>query len=156
MCKNLEENEENSKREGGIFVFFFFSPCHFSKPQKFVLGVYLNGNFLPGKSISRREKNQEKWLCPLRKKIPITPIPLTLFNVTVRWITEWFNIGIICDVHKQPDVGIDCTQSNGILCWLIFLLSYRKHLWNNIPNKDSYQMASHQLVHIKGWRRYSF
>ena len=27
--------------------------------------VYQNWNFLPGKSISRREKNQETWLCPL-------------------------------------------------------------------------------------------
>ena len=36
----------------------FFS-SHFSKPLKFVLGLP-NGNFLSGKSISRREKNQEK------------------------------------------------------------------------------------------------
>ena len=35
--------------------------------------VYQNGNSLPGKNISHREKNQEKWLCPLRKICLLCP-----------------------------------------------------------------------------------
>ena len=34
---------------------------------------YQDGNFLPGKSISRRGKNQEKWLCPLWKIFLLHP-----------------------------------------------------------------------------------
>ena len=49
----------------GVFVFFFvflffFFASHFSKPLKFVLDLYHNGNFLPEKDISHWEKNQEK------------------------------------------------------------------------------------------------
>ena len=79
---------EKLKNEERTFFFSFFFFCFslfkttkiclgstkmkivyrsFFKPQKFVLGLYQNGNFLPGKSISRQEKNQEKLLCPLIK-----------------------------------------------------------------------------------------
>ena len=47
----------------GLFFFLCFSlfkTCN-------LFWYYQNGNFLPGKSISRREKNQEKLLCPLWK-----------------------------------------------------------------------------------------
>ena len=38
-----------------------------------LLWVYQNGNFVPGKSISHQENNQEKWLCPLRKICLLRP-----------------------------------------------------------------------------------
>ena len=53
------QNEESEERTF-FFFFFFFLPFHLSKPLKFVLGLYQSGNFLPGKSISPWEKNQEK------------------------------------------------------------------------------------------------
>ena len=49
-----------------LFI-FFFSCFSLLKKDGNLFWVYENGNFLPGKSISRREQNQEKWLCPLRK-----------------------------------------------------------------------------------------
>ena len=80
--ENWEEKKENWKREGGklkmevgkvikraedlSFFFFFFFFFAFENDGN-LFWVYQNGNFLQGKSISRREKNQEKWLCPLRK-----------------------------------------------------------------------------------------
>ena len=64
------------KTEGGKFeneerTFYFLFASHFSK---FVF-VYQNGNFLLGKSILRREKNQEKWLGPLKKIFLLCPSP---------------------------------------------------------------------------------
>ena len=53
---------------------------HFSNDSN-LFWVYQIGNFLPGKSISRRETNQEKWLCPLRKNFllrPCTPSTITV------------------------------------------------------------------------------
>ena len=41
--------------------------------------VYLYGNFLSGKSISRREKNQEKWRCPLWKTVLVRPCSSALY-----------------------------------------------------------------------------
>ena len=74
-----KEGIQNCKREGvklemeggkvtkwgGPFFFFFFfflSLSLFKTTNLF--WVYQNGNFLPGKSILRRGKNQEKWLLP--------------------------------------------------------------------------------------------
>ena len=52
--------------------------------------VYQNGNFLPGKNISRREKkNQEKWLCPLRK-ISLLPPLVPLINQPILRGKVWF------------------------------------------------------------------
>ena len=68
--------KKRRKMEGGkvkkwgedFFLFLFFYAFHFSKWLKNLFWVYQNGgNFLPGKSISRREKNKEKLLRPLRK-----------------------------------------------------------------------------------------
>ena len=47
-----------------LFCFVFFT---FQNQCWNLFWVYQNRNFLPGKSISRWEKNQEKWLCPLWK-----------------------------------------------------------------------------------------
>ena len=52
-------------------LFFFF----FSKWLKFVLSLP-KWKFSTKKSISRREKNQEKWLCPLRKIFLLRPCQL--------------------------------------------------------------------------------
>ena len=59
-----KEGLENEER-----TFFFFWNLFW---------VYQNRNFLPGKSISRWEKNQEKLLCPLWKKFLLRPWPLAL------------------------------------------------------------------------------
>ena len=48
------------------FFFSFFLASCFSKPLN-LFWVYQNGNFLPGKSISRRGKHKEKLLCPSEK-----------------------------------------------------------------------------------------
>ena len=73
----LKMEEENYKMSKGPFFFFFFFFFCFSlfKTTEIwnLFWVYQNGNFLPGKSISRREKNLEKWLCPLWKIFPICP-----------------------------------------------------------------------------------
>ena len=68
-----EEKKEHLKCKGKSMIlsrgpfFFFFLLFHFKlKPLKFVLGLP-KWKFLLGKSISRREKNKEKWLCPLWK-----------------------------------------------------------------------------------------
>ena len=58
---------------GPFFFFFFFFSLHFSKPLKFVLGLYQNGNLLPGKSISCQEKNQKKMTLPLWKIFLLLP-----------------------------------------------------------------------------------
>ena len=58
--------------------------------------VYQNGNFLPGKNISSREKNQEKWLCPLRKIWLLRPCFLCMFSTC-------FDIHVI--VMKKWTVG---------------------------------------------------
>ena len=36
--------------------------------------VYQNGNFLPGKSISRRDKKSGKMTLPPQKNMPVTPL----------------------------------------------------------------------------------
>ena len=92
--KKWDEKKEyckNCKREGGklemkvgkvikrgegedLFFFFFFFFC-FSllKTTEICFGSTRNGKFSTGKSISRREKNQERWLCPLRKICLLRP-----------------------------------------------------------------------------------
>ena len=55
-----------------VFCFLFFA-CHFSKWRKFVLGSTKMENFLSGTKILPREKNQEKWLCPLRNFFLLRP-----------------------------------------------------------------------------------
>ena len=67
--KMEKKKKENWKREGGENeerIFFFFLLFTFQNHWN-LFSVYQNGNFLPGKSISCGEKNQEKWLCPLWK-----------------------------------------------------------------------------------------
>ena len=49
-------SRKTSEKEVRTFFFFFF----FFENDENLFWVYQNGNFLPGKSISRREKNQEK------------------------------------------------------------------------------------------------
>ena len=65
---------ENGRRKSykmrrRLFVFLFTFQNHWN-----MFWVYQNGNFLPGKGISHRAKNQERYLCPLWKNIPLTPL----------------------------------------------------------------------------------
>ena len=75
--ENWEEKNENCKREGGKLEMevgkiiksgedLFFFAFHFWKRRKFVLG-------LPKWEFSTGKKNQEKWLCPLRKIFLLCP-----------------------------------------------------------------------------------
>ena len=75
---NGEEKKENCKREGGKLKMeggkiakgvedLFFFAFHFSKRQKFVLGV-------PKWKFSTGEKNKEKITLPPQKKFPVTPL----------------------------------------------------------------------------------
>ena len=68
----MQAGKRQKKRWGPFFFFFFFLLFTFENDEN-LFWVYQNGNFLPGKSISRREKNQEKWLCPLRKICLLRP-----------------------------------------------------------------------------------
>ena len=53
-------SRKTSEKEVRTFFFFFFLLFTFENDEN-LFWVYQNGNFLPGKSISRREKkNQEK------------------------------------------------------------------------------------------------
>ena len=69
----MEAGKRQKKRWGPFFFFFFFFLLFTFENDENLFWVYQNGNFLPGKSISRREKNQEKWLCPLRKICLLRP-----------------------------------------------------------------------------------
>ena len=78
--ENWKREDGKLKMEGGkvtkwgeaFFFFFFFLPFTFQNHWN-LFWVYQNWNFLPGKSISHREKNLEKWLCPLRKMFLLHP-----------------------------------------------------------------------------------
>ena len=100
MGENWEEKKENCKREGGklemevgkvikrgedlffcfcfcflflFFVLFCFFAFHFWKRQKLVLGL-LKWEFSTGKkAFHAGKKNQEKWLCSLRKICLLRP-----------------------------------------------------------------------------------
>ena len=61
-----------------FFFFFFFCFSLFTFQSHWNLfWVYQNGKFLPGKGIWRREKIQEKWLCPPLKYYPLMPLTST-------------------------------------------------------------------------------
>ena len=65
--ENWKWKVEKLQNEERTFFFFFLAfQNHYN-----LFWVYQNENFLLGKSISRREKNQEKLLCPLRKIFPL-------------------------------------------------------------------------------------
>ena len=61
-----------------FILFYFFFCFSLLKTNEIYFGVYQNGNFLPEKKHFKSEKNQEKWICPLWKNIPLTPLPLDL------------------------------------------------------------------------------
>ena len=69
--ENLKWKQENVIKRGED-LFFLFLLFSFENDWN-LFWVYQNGNFLSGKSISRREKNQEKLLCPLRKICLLRP-----------------------------------------------------------------------------------
>ena len=52
-----------------LFFFLLFT----SENDKNLFWVYQNGNFLPGKNISRREKNQENDFAPSEKYACYSP-----------------------------------------------------------------------------------
>ena len=72
-----EEKFQNEKR---VFFFVFFPlSFHFWKPLKFILGLP-NGNFLPGKSISRWGKKSGKMMLPTLKNFPLLPLTTTVLT----------------------------------------------------------------------------
>ena len=56
-----------------VCLFFFFLLFFFESDGN-LFWVYHNGNFLPGKSISRREKNQENDFAPSEKYACYAPV----------------------------------------------------------------------------------
>ena len=87
-----EKKRENCKREGGklemevgkviergeeLFFFFFFAFYFWKRWRKFVLGLP-KWEFSTGKKHFTPGKNQEKWLCPLRKICLLRPWPNAL------------------------------------------------------------------------------
>ena len=84
------------KRWGPFFFFFFFLLFTFENDGN-LFWVYQNGNFLSGKSISRREKNQAKWLCLLRKICLLRPCS------PAQWIV--WKIPIVCLYIKDGPWG---------------------------------------------------
>ena len=61
------------------FIFFLFT---FQNDWN-LFWVNQKRNFLPGKSISHQEKNQEKLICPLRKLFLLRPWTCLLWKYTV-------------------------------------------------------------------------
>ena len=106
-CKIWNGSRKSYKNRWGPFFFFF--AFHFWKQKKFVLGVPKWEFFLPRKSISCRvKKNQEKWLCPLRKNMPVTPLNLTTKNSQKRDQLS-HAMSDFCDPYFQylpPNVGV--------------------------------------------------
>ena len=91
--ENGEGKKENCKRVGGklkmeggksckmrrglfFFCFVFVFVCLFFTFQNDwnLFWVYQHGNFLPGKSISPREKKSGKMTLPPQKNFPVTPL----------------------------------------------------------------------------------
>ena len=68
----MEAGKRYKKRWGPFFFFFFFFAFHFWKRRKFVLGLP-KWEFSTGKKHFTPGKNQEKWLCPLRKICLLRP-----------------------------------------------------------------------------------
>ena len=75
--ENLKLKQQNViKRGEDLFFFFFFFCFSLLKNDKNLFWVYQNGNFLPGKSISRREKNiRKKNFAPSEKYACYAPGP---------------------------------------------------------------------------------
>ena len=71
-----------------FFFFFFFFAFHFSKRLKFVLGLPKWKFSIGKKHFTPGEKNQEKWLCPLRKIFLLRPWRWRHF---VRRFCSWNN-----------------------------------------------------------------
>ena len=82
------KKKENCKREGGklemevgkvvkwgedLFFFFFFFFFFTFENDGNLFWVYQNGNFLPGKNISRREKNRKSYFAPSEKHACYAP-----------------------------------------------------------------------------------
>ena len=71
--------------------FFFFLLFTFEN-DGYLFWVYQNRNLLPGKSISRRKKNQEKLLCSLRKICLLRPWATAIHSGQKRDMGPFFNI----------------------------------------------------------------
>ena len=95
--ENWEKKKENCEREGkkletevgkaikkrwGAFFFFFFFFFFFTfENDRNLFWVYQNGYFLPGKSISRREKKSGKMTLPPQKTCLLRP-----------WVRPWYHL----------------------------------------------------------------
>ena len=70
--ENWMRKSDKMRREMRRGPFFFFFGCHFSKPLKFVLGQP-KWEFSTWKKHFITGKNQEKFICPLRKIFLLRP-----------------------------------------------------------------------------------
>ena len=77
-------SRKTSEKEVRTFFFFFFFLLFTFENDENLFWVYQNGNFLPGKSISRREKNQENDFAPSEKICLLRPwVAFCLYNITL-------------------------------------------------------------------------
>ena len=92
------------KKTWGPF-FFFFLLFTFENDRN-LFWVYQNGKFSTGKKHSRREKNQEKWLCPLRKICLLRPC----IAIQETWFTEdtWLEYYNLPNCSLETINRIDC------------------------------------------------
>ena len=69
----MEVGKVIKRGEDPVFFFFFFLLFTFENDGN-SFWVYQNGNFLPGKSISRREKKSGETTLPPQKNMPVTSL----------------------------------------------------------------------------------
>ena len=108
--KGKRRKIEKGKMEGGkvtkwaekTFFFFFFLLFTF-KSHWNLFWIYQNGNFILGKSISHREKNQEKWLCPLWKIFLFRPVGITCYQCTPRMLVYSLVYSSVWALANRPD-----------------------------------------------------
>ena len=88
-------------RRGLFFFFFFFS---LFKTTKICFGCTKMKIFYRKKSISRREKNQEKMTLPLRKNSCYAPVCVSvfvcLFVLTAHNWQKWKRVFLTCPCHE--------------------------------------------------------
>ena len=85
MERKEKSKGESDKMRKRPFFFLFTFQNHWN-----LFCVFLNGNFLTGKSISRRGKKSGKMTLPPLKNIPLTPLGIAMWN----WIYHTY----LCDL----------------------------------------------------------
>ena len=137
-------------------TFFFFFCFSLLKKDGNLFWVYQNGNFLQGKSISRREKNQEKWLRPLRKICLLRPCFFVLFGVFGLFCLQYlvcsslscplvWSLAYVLYMHSAPETRV--WEKTKVFCWS---LSTAVHFGIFYPGDPNNLTTLFQDLHITG------